>query len=158
MFISPLEGIRYLRGWPLKASCKTVKILHEGLMLFCIWWENFLITELNLFFFALWSKAAFQLCPDHIIHSICCSWFNSWVAEVMGVNFLPKETTVAEGPDQELNLEPYNYQADALAFCYCLPTRAFLVDIVHRTEVTHLTTFVHIRIQKEQRYNGKINE
>ena len=43
------------------------------------------------------------------------SRFNSWVAEAMGESFLPKETTVAESPDRESNLEPYDYQADALA-------------------------------------------
>ena len=46
------------------------------------------------------------------------SWFNSWVAEAIGVSFLSQETTVAEIPDQASNLEPYNYQADALATCY----------------------------------------
>jgi len=29
---------------------------------------------------------------------------------------LPKETTVAEGPDSASNLEPYDYLADALVF------------------------------------------
>jgi len=44
------------------------------------------------------------------------------VAEEMGVKFfLPTETTTAESPDRASNLEPYNYQADALAVCYCLP-------------------------------------
>ena len=47
------------------------------------------------------------------------SQFNSWVAEVMGVKFLAKETTVAESPDRALNLEPYDYQADALATVSC---------------------------------------
>jgi len=32
----------------------------------------------------------------------------------MGVKFLAKETTVAESPDWASNLEPYDYQADAL--------------------------------------------
>jgi len=29
-------------------------------------------------------EAAFQLCPDYTQYTIC-SWFNSWVAEAMGV-------------------------------------------------------------------------
>jgi len=31
-----------------------------------------------------------------------------------------KETTAAENPNWELNLEPCDYQADALAVCYCM--------------------------------------
>jgi len=39
----------------------------------------------------------------------------------MGVKFfLPKETTTAaESPDQESNLEPYDYQADAMFTICC---------------------------------------
>jgi len=40
------------------------------------------------------------------------------VAEAMGVKFLPKESTVAESPNQASNLEPYDYPADTLAACY----------------------------------------
>ena len=38
----------------------------------------------------LGTRAAFQLCPDCIIH-IICSQFNSSVAEAMGVKFLAQE-------------------------------------------------------------------
>jgi len=38
---------------------------------------------------------------------------------------LPKETTVAESPDRASNLEPYDYQADALAVSYFLPFKTF---------------------------------
>jgi len=34
---------------------------------------------------------------------------------------LPKETTAIENPDRASNLEPDDYQADALAVCYWLP-------------------------------------
>jgi len=39
------------------------------------------------------------------------------VAEAMGVKFL---ATGAKSPNWTLNLEPYNYQADALSVCYYL--------------------------------------
>ena len=59
------------------------------------------------------SRAAFQQCPDHIITA---GWLRQWEW-----SFLPKETTVAESPDRVSNLEPYDYQADVLTVCYCLP-------------------------------------
>jgi len=59
--------------------------------------------------------AAFQLCPDCTQFTIC-SWFNSWVAEAMGVKFLAQGNNISRGPQLE---EPCNYQVDALAVCYC---------------------------------------
>jgi len=66
------------------------------------------------------TKAAFQLCPDHMVHNIipglAAGWLGQWER-----SFLPKETTAAESPGRASNLEPYDCQADALAVCYCLP-------------------------------------
>jgi len=47
---------------------------------------------------------------------------------------LPKETTAAESPNWASNLEPCDYQADALAVCYCLSIiYAFDFDVVFYT-------------------------
>jgi len=50
--------------------------------------------------------------------NIIFSWFNSWVAEAIGVKFLDQGNNSSRWAS---NLEPYDYQADALAVCYCLP-------------------------------------
>jgi len=65
-------------------------------------------------------QAALQPCPDthkQYVPALTAGWLRQWEQI-----FLPKETTVAESPNQASNLGPYNYQADALAACYCLPT------------------------------------
>jgi len=41
---------------------------------------------------------------------------------------LPKETTATESPNWASNLEPCDYQVDALAVCYCLPAKVLLAD------------------------------
>jgi len=60
------------------------------------------------------TRAAFQLCPDHIIHNIMCSQFYSWVTEAMGRewSFLPKAWNMScrkPWPGIEPRLEPYDY-------------------------------------------------
>jgi len=40
---------------------------------------------------------------------------------------LPKETTAAESPNWALNLEPCDYQADALAVCTCIHSACILI-------------------------------
>jgi len=82
--------------------------------------------------------AAFQLCPDHIVHNIipglAAGWLRQWER-----SFLPKETTAAEGLDRASNLEPYDCQADALAVCYCLPltyikyTYVLMINFTNKT-------------------------
>jgi len=44
------------------------------------------------------------------------------VAEAMGVKFLAQGNNSSKNPNRESNLGRYDYQADALAACYCLPT------------------------------------
>jgi len=67
----------------------------------------------------LW-RAVFQLCP--VTYNTIFSRFNNWIAEAMGVKFLAQGNNSSRKPQMlASNLEPYDYQADALAVCYCLP-------------------------------------
>jgi len=64
-------------------------------------WYFFLFYFFILMFLQGWqhqlTKAAFQLCPDHIIHKMLFR-FNSWVAEAMGVKFLAQGNNSSRRP------------------------------------------------------------
>jgi len=62
----------------------------------------------------------------------------------MGVKFIAKETTVAEGPSRASNLEPYNYQADALAASLSVEAMSHCPYLLHKFVINYLFDYYSV--------------